>query len=437
MPNSISKNIRFRGIKNKKIETNFKGGKITSDAGLILLRQAEQNINLIDNISKCIKDTRNKSYVKHDIVTMLKQRIFGIACGYEDVCDHQELRKDDMFKIASNKLPDSNFLASPSTICRFENNIDRETLVEISKELVEQFISSFKKAPKKLVLDFDTTDDRIHGKQEGRFFHGYYDSYCFLPLYVFCGDKLLVSYLRPSKIDGAKHSWAILKLLVTRFREQWPGVKIIFRADSGFCRYKMLEWCDRNKVEYVVGISTNNVLKSKSSNLVNKTKIEYEKDKTKVKNFGEFLYAAKTWRYEKRIIVKSEYLEKGENTRYVVTNMELNPDKLYKFYIQRGDMENRIKEQQLYLFADRTSCHYFLANQFRLLLASCAYILLDYIRKIALKGTALAKAQCSTIRLKLIKIGAIILENSKRVIIQMSECFVFKNIFQLAVKRLC
>ncbi len=434
----IPKSIQFGSIKSKKISANFNGGLITSDAGVLLLRQAEQKIGLLKRLASRIQDTRHKSYTKHTIETTIKQRVFAICCGYEDVNDHDELRKDSMFKIAVDKNAQDSNLASSPTICRMENNITREGLVEMSKVFVEIFINSFKIAPKELILDFDAVDTELHGNQEGRFFHGYYDSYCYLPLNVWCGTQLLVSYLRKADQDAATHAWAILALLVKRFRKEWPNVSIILRGDSGFSRHKMLDWCDSNKVEYIVGIGKNDRLNDLASKPIEVSRELFNKTQEKVQVYDDIRYGAKTWKHERRIIVKAEQLILGENIRYVVTNIEnKSPEDIYKLYTQRGDMENRIKEHQLDLFADRTSCHKFLSNQFRIILASCAYILLEYIRRTALKGTELAKAYCGTIRIKLLKIGAIILEKTRRIIIQMSEAFVYKDLFIKAVELLC
>lgn len=434
----IPKSIQFGSIKSKKISANFNGGLITSDAGALLLRQAEQKIELLKRLASCIQDTRHKSYTKHTIETTIKQRVFAISCGYEDVNDHDELRKDSMFKIAVDRNAQDSNLASPPTICRMENNITREELVEMSKALVEIFINSFKSAPKELILDFDAVDTTLHGNQEGRFFHGYYDSYCYLPLNVWCGSQLVVSYLRIANQDPATHAWAILSLLVKRLQREWPCIKIILRGDGGFCRYKMLDWCDSHDVNYIVGISKNDRLNEIAANPIELSRALFKEKQEKVRIYDEVRYGAKTWKYERRVIIKAEQLVQGENIRYVVTNIEnKSPEDIYNIYTQRGDMENRIKEHQLDLFADRTSCHKFLSNQFRIILASCAYVLLDYIRRTALKGTELAKAYCGTIRIKLLKIGAIIIEKTRRIIIQMSEAFVYKDLFIKTAQLLC
>jgi hypothetical protein len=296
--------------------------------------------------------------------------------------------------------------------------------------LVDRFIASFPKAPKELILDFDATDDRIHGEQEGRFFHGYYRSYCFLPLYVFCQDQLLVSYLRPSKIDGAKHSWAILKLLTQRLRQVWPKVKIILRADGGFCRWRMLRWCERHDVKYIVGIGKNARLLALAKPTIDRAEAAHQKSEKKQRLFTSVKYAASTWDKKRRVILKAEHNSQGANPRFVVTNL-LGPAKyLYEeVYCARGEMENRIKEQQLGLFSDRTSCSQWWANQFRLLLSSYAYVLMETMRRLGLKGTELAKAQVSTIRLKLLKIGAIVLRNTRRIEFRLASGYPYRDIF--------
>lgn len=439
MQDSITEKMRFVGIKSKKVEAEFNGGQIVSDAGILLLRQADRKLKLTEKLSRRIKDERHASYVQHGIGRILAQRIYAIACGYEDINDHKELRKDPIFKLSGNIVKeDEKYLASPSTISRLENKVTRKDMIRISELLIDRFIASYDKKPKELILDFDATDDEVHGKQEKRFFHGYYDSYCYLPLYVFCGSKLLVSYLRPSNIDAAKHAWAILKMLTNRLRSEWPKVKITIRADSGFCRHRMLSWCERHGIFYIIGIGKNNVLMREAKELIELSRSAYAITDEKVRIFGEIKYSAKTWEKERRVIVKAEQLSKGENIRFVVTNITDNTaEYLYdEIYVKRGDMENRIKEQQLDLFADRTSCCKFLSNQFRLFLASFAYVLIDYIRTVGLSSTKYANAQAGTIRLKFLKAGAIITENTRRIFINISETFVYKDIFCLIAKRL-
>ena len=285
-----------------------------------------------------------------------------------------------------------------------------------------------------LILDFDCTDDRVHGMQVGRAFHGYYYDYCFLPLYVFCGEQLLVSYLRSSNIDPAKHAWAILAKLVSALRERWPEVKIILRADSGFCRWKMLRWCEAHQVDYIVGIAKNERLKALSAKLGQRAERKHGKSGEKVRLFKRFKYRAGSWDKKRWIIAKAEHSAQGANPRFVVTNLIGSAQRIYdQIYCARGEMENRIKEQQLGLFSDRTSCHYWWPNQFRLLLSSCAYVLLEALRRLGLKSTELARAQVGTIRLKLLKIGAVITRNTRRVRIWFSSAFPLKHLFKFCL----
>ena len=370
MANCNQTSFEFPGLKtgkySRKIDVRFSGGEVTSDGGVLLLREADRKVGLTKDLVGCLNDPRNPLYVVHDSLGLLRQRIYNIALGYEDLNDQQTLRNDTLIQSACEK---DSTLASPPTLCRFEARAERETAVLFHQVLVEKFITSFKTPPKELILDFDPTDDTVYGKQEGRFFHGYYGDYCFLPLYVFCGEQLLVSYLRPSNIDGAKHAWAILALLTKRLRLKFPDVKIMIRADSGFCRHRMLTWCEKNKVSYIVGVAGNSRLEGQAKQLIEEAKGQFKATNTKQKLFSEIQYGAKTWSKERRVIVKAEHTELGANTRFVVTNLEGNPQALYQdLYCARGDMENRIKEQQLDLFADRTSCHKWWSNQFRLLL---------------------------------------------------------------------
>jgi hypothetical protein len=430
--------LLFSNLKNKKIQADFNGGSLTSDAGAVLLREVDNRIGLINAINRCIPDPRHPFFIVHDQKTMLAQRIFGIALGYEDLNDHQSLRQDPLFQIISERgIKDDMPLASPPTLCRLENRIDRKMLAEIAKVFVERFIASYTQTPDELILDFDPTDDPIHGNQEKRFFHGYYDHYCFLPLYVFCGDQLLAAYLRPADIDGAKHSKAILKLLVQRIRQAWPNVRIIFRGDSGFCRWRLMRWCDKHDVGYIIGLARNAVLTRLAEQFTSISKTQFEQMQQKQRVFGEFMYAADTWDKQRRVIVKAEHLQQGENTRFVVTNLAGQPQKLYdELYCQRGEAENRIKEQQLGLFADRTSCHDFVANQFRVLLSAAAYILMDTLRREGLADTELAAAQVCTIRLKLLKIGARITCSVRRIVLHLAGGYPFKELFSCILARL-
>jgi len=425
--NCTQESFQFPAVNRRRVEVSFQGGNITSDGGVLLLQQVDRRLGLSEAVARVLDDPRRQASCEHNNLSLLRQRVYALALGYADLNDHESLRLDLAIQTALGR---SEELASSSTLCRWENRADRQAAVDIHKVIIEQFIASFKQAPKELILDFDATDDAVHGNQEGRFFHGYYDHYCFLPLYVFCQNQLLVSYLRPSKIDGAKHAWAILALLVKRLRQAWPKVRIILRGDSGFCRWRMLSWCERNNVGYIVGIAKNQRLNALTAQLQRDARDCYAGLGTKVRWFSDLRYAAGTWKRSRRVIAKIEHTDKGSNPRYVVTNLSGDGKRLYdKLYCARGEMENRIKEQQLDLFADRTSCHRWWPNQFRLLLSSLAYVLLEAIRRLALQGTELANAYVGTLRLKLLKIGAVILRNTRRIRFLLSSACPYQQLF--------
>ena len=427
-------NFDFPACKSRKISIDFSGGNITSNGGVLLLKQADTKLGLTRAATKSIPDTRRQASVSHTIEQMFRQRVYAIGCGEEDLNDHDELRHDIALQTA---VGCDRALASSSTLCRFENTAQRKAAVEMNALLVDRFIASHTVPPKEIILDFDATDDPVHGNQEGRFFHGYYDHYCFLPLYVFCGSQLLCAYLRPSKIDGAKHAWAILALLTQRIRQSWPDVKIIFRGDSGFCRWKMLRWCESHKVDYIVGLGGNARLKRLGFALIEQAEADFEQTEEKQRLFGMFKYAAAIWDRERRVIIKAEHTIQGANTRFILTSLKGDAQRLYdEIYCARGDMENRIKEQQLDLFADRTSCHNWWPNQLRLLLSSFAYVLYDHIRRTALKNTRLAHATSATIRNKLIRIGAVITRNTRRIRFHLSTAYPRKELFALVAARL-
>ncbi len=434
MTKCYQRSFEFPPVNRRIVEARFDGGDITSDGGVLLLRQADRLTGLSDSIAQVLSDPRRQASCDHDVPGLVRQRLYAIALGYEDLNDHDGLRQDVALQTAVER---DQWLASASTLCRFENRADRETAWRLHEVLLDQFIGSFKRAPRKLILDFDATDDPVHGEQDGRFFHGYYRHYCFLPLYVFCGHQLLVSYLRPSNIDGAKHSWAILSLLVKRLRQVWPKVRIIFRGDGGFCRWKMLRWCDHHEVGYIIGLAKNKRLNRLTASLQDEAAACFAATGHKVRWFTDFQYAARSWDRARRVIAKIEYSNHGVNPRYVVTNLEGDAKQLYdKLYCARGDMENRIKENQLDMFGDRTSCQHWWPNQFRLLLASLAYTLIEAIRRIALKGTELANAYVGTIRLKLFKIGAVILKNTRRVRFLLASGCPYKELYFLVANRL-
>lgn len=434
MTNCTRKLFDFPTLKKHKVTASFDGGSVTSDAGGLLLREADRNLNLLAPLAKSFPDKRDQSKVEHSILTMLRQRVFGVALGYEDLNDQDTLCHDIALQ---TMVGNDGKLASSPTLCRFENTANKAFAWVVHKQMIETFIASYKDAPEELVLDFDATDDLVHGDQEGRYYHGYYGNYCFLPLYVFCGQKLLVSYLRTADKDGAHHAWPILALLVKRLRKAWPNVKIIFRGDSGFCRHEMLTWCEKNNVHYIIGLARNKRLEAILKPSMEQAKNTFESTQTKQRLFSEFSYAADSWSNEKRVIGKAEHTDKGSNPRFIVTNLSGDPEQLYSnMYCARGDMENRIKEMQLGLFSDRTSCNKWWANQFRMLLSSLAYILMEHIRSFALVGTEFANAQMSTIRLRLFKIGAIVIKNTRSIRFLLSSHFPLQDLFASVVAKL-
>ena len=426
--------VEFSKLGRCKLQVNFGGGEVSSDGGLLLVREVDRRLKLTERMAAVLHDPRDPDLITHPLVDLLRQRVYGIVHGYEDLNDHERLREDVLLQSVLDRKA---ALDSAPTLCRMENRALRAEMWALHREMVETFITSFAQAPEELVLDFDATDDPVHGKQEERFFHGYYDCYCYLPLYVFCGEQLLVSYLRPSKIDGAKHAWAILALLVKRLRQAWPTVRIILRADSGFCRHRMLGWCERHDVGYCVGLAQNARLNRITQSHREQLATQFAATQDKQREFAEFRYAAGTWRTERRVIARLEYTDQGDNPRYIVTNLEGEDAALYDgLYCARGEMENRIKEAQLGLFADRTSCHYFIANQFRLLLSSLAYILVERLRALGLSGTEFARLQAGTLRAKLLKIGAVIIRNTRRVRVLLSSAFPYQDIFRHAARAL-
>ncbi len=434
MTECTQESFEFPVCKRRVVESNFRGGDITSNGGVLLLREADRRLGLCEAVARVLKDPRDARRCLHGSEDLLRQRVYALALGYEDLNDHDALRHDLAVQTAVDRIEP---LASSATLCRWENRADREVAWRIHEVMLERFIASFDAPPEELILDFDATDDAVHGKQEGRFFHGYYDHYCFLPLYVFCGDQLLVSYLRPSKIDAAQHAWAILALLVKRLRRAWPKVRIVFRGDSGFCRWRMLAWCERHDVGYIVGLAKNKRLNAQTAPLQRQAQEQYAASEEKVRWFTDFPYAAGSWDRARRVIAKIEHTEQGVNPRYVVTNLEGEPQALYDtLYCARGEMENRIKEQQLDLFADRTSCHHWWPNQFRLLLSSLAYTLLEAIRRLALAETELEHAYVGTVRLRLLKIGAVILRNTRRIRFLLSSACPDKALFFLVASKL-
>lgn len=339
MTDCTAKRIEFSRLGHRRLEAEFSGGEVSSDGGLVLLREVDRRLKLSERVAAVLDDPRDADRITHPLIDLLRQRVYAMVQGYEDLNDHGTLRQDALLQ---SVLGRHDALGSAPTLCRLENRASRAAAWALHRELIETFIASFPSPPAELVLDFDATDDAVHGKQEGRFFHGYYDSYCFLPLSVFCGEQLLVAYLRPSKIDGAKHAWAILALLVKRLRQVWPEVRIILRADSGFCRHRLLSWCERHGVGYCVGLAQNARLNAMTQAHRERLAVQFATTQTKQREFTEFRYGASTWHAERRVIARLEHSEQGDNPRYIVTNLEGEAASLYdRLYCARGEMENR------------------------------------------------------------------------------------------------
>ena len=426
--------IEFARLGRRVVEGRFDGGSMTSDGGVMLLGEVDRKLGLLEAAARCIADPRSPLLIKHGVRDMLRQRVYALALGWEDLNDHGALRCDVAVQTAVGVDRE---VASAPTLCRLEKWADRATAVRLHRLLIEQFIASFKSAPKELVLDFDATDNPLHGQQEQRFFHGYYDSYCYLPLYVFCGQQLLCAYLRPSRIDAAQHCAAILKLLVRRLRQTWPDVRIIFRGDSGFCRQRVINWCERSGVHYIIGLARNPRLEAQVEFAQLALQDDYERTGHKQRLIDEFSYAAQSWPRERRVITRLEWGEQGHNPRFIVTNLQGDAGALYDdLYCQRGEAENRIKEAQVGLFATRTSCHVFAANQLRMLLVALGYVLIERLRALALQGTALASAQVDTLRIKLLKVAAVITRNTRRIRLYLASSWPSAPIFAHAMNML-
>jgi len=434
MPKCTQAKIDFGRLGRRVIEADFSGGDLSSDGGLLLLRQVDEHLGLSRAAAAAIPDARDPERIHHGLRDLLAQRLYGLCCGYEDLNDHKALRGDVLMQTAVGR---DELLASAPTFSRLETRATRAQAWALHEVLVEQFIASHKVAPAELVLDIDASDVPLHGNQELSQFHAYYDHHCYLPLYVFCGQAMLACYLRPSKIDGAKHAAAVIKLLVGRLRQVWPSTRFIVRADSGFCRRRLLQWCERSGVGYVIGLARNTRLHAAVEYAEAALADGYAATGTKQRFIGEFGYAAKTWRHERRVVTRLEYGAQGTNPRFIVTNLEGEAVQLYeRLYCQRGEAENRIKEAQLDLFGTRASCTRFVANQFRLLLAALAYTLMVRLRELALHASELERASAATIRCRLLKIGAAMLRNTRRVRVMLASHHPLRELFAQAAARL-
>ena len=413
----------------KDVELSFDGEEVSTDGGLLLIDKINKDLNLTDKLSNTIDDTRDQDIIKHTVKDMLKQRVYGLVAGYEDLNDHKHLSKDSLLKLISKK---SKNLASSSTLCRLEQ-MSNPTIKD-QDILVTSFIESYDTPPESICLDFDPTDVVLYGDQESKHYHGYYKDYCYLPLIVTCGDHILAAYLRTSSGDGAKNVLGILSLLVKRIRKDWPDVEITFRADCGLCRDRTLTWCEKNNVYYIVGIPGNATLYKETEIITDLLQKEYSIYEQDQKVYTDFPYQAGSWESQRRVISKIEQSYRGSNIRFIVTNKDGSAKDLYtKEYCKRGDMENRIKELQGDLFADRLSCHKYKSNQFRMLLSAVAYTLVLRL-KLLIKDNV--TPYCSTIRLKLIKVATIIRTNTRKVYIQISKSFPYLDLFKKALKEL-
>ena len=434
MPNCTAVEIDFGRIGRRVIEANFEGGALSSDGGLMLLKQMDRRIGLSEAAACSLIDPRDPDRIRHSLRDLIAQRLYGICCGYEDLNDHDRLRHDPLMQTAVGKADE---LASSPTFSRLETRATRRDAIALNKVLVDQFIASFVTAPDELILDVDASDVPLHGDQEHSQFHGYYDHYCYLPLYVFCGQAMLACLLRPSRIDGAKHAAAVIKLLVTRLRQAWPEVNIIVRGDSGFCRQRLLCWCERHRVGYVIGVARNARLQRRVAAWEMELEQSYLATSIKQRVIHEFHYAADSWQTERRLVTRLEFGSQGNNPRFIVTNLDQPAEVLYdRIYCQRGEAENRIKEAQLDLFGTRASCHKFHANWLRLMIAALAYTLMERLRSIALADTELARATSATIRSKLLKIGASIIRNTRRVRIMLASHHPLRHVFLTAARAL-
>ena len=443
----------FHPQKRREVRAQFDGGAITSDGGGLLLREVEKRVGILHQFAACFTDYRNADLIEHQVEELVAQRVYGLALGYEDLNDHEELRNDPLLAVLVEKGDlGEKALAGKSTLNRLELTGETASGKErykkivldhgaVDRLLVEVFVEAHREEPKEIILDLDATDDPLHGKQEGRFFHGYYGQYCYLPLYIFCGEFLLCARLRSSNIDASSGSVEELQRIVAQIRAVWPQVHIVVRGDSGFCREQLMSWCEAEGVDYLLGLAKNDRLKADIAKEMEEAKAPYQETGRAARLFKEFVYQTrKSWSCARRVVAKAEHLEKGENPRFVVTslNREAWPaQELYEqHYCARGDMENRIKEQ-LMLFSDRTSTHYLRSNQLRLYFSSIAYVLLQMLRRLGLQGTELAKAQCSTIRLKLLKIGALIRITIRKVWISLAGGYPHVALFQQIHEKLC
>jgi hypothetical protein len=436
--------FEFQAHFSRRVVAGFDGGAMTSDGGALLLRETDRRLNLLPRLAECFLDGRSPLLVKHPVAQLVAQRVYGLALGYEDLNDHEQLRQDPLLRVLAGKAEMDEPLAGKSTLNRLElsdgtpNRYKKITYWKdaIDELLVDVFLEAFEQGPEEIVLDLDTTDLELHGGQEGRFFHGYYDEYCYLPLYIFCGEHVLCVRLRQANIDASAGSLKEVQRVVQRIRARWPEVRITLRGDSGFCRDELMDWCERQqKVHFVFGMARNERLRRIIAPALAQAAVEYEQTHQPVRVFAEFWHETTTgsWSRRRRVVAKAEHIDGKENPRYVVTSLAAEDwpaQKLYEeLYCARGDMENRIKEQ-FHLFADRVSTETMRANQLRVYLSAMAYTLVCGLRRLGLKATELAQAQAATIRTKLFKIGALVRVSVRRVWLSMASSYPWQGVFR-------
>ena len=453
------KHYQFQALGRREILADFNGGTITSDGGGVLLREVEKRTNILGRFAKCFTDHRNQDLTEHSVLDLVSQRVFAIALGYEDLNDHDDLSRDQLLAVMVGKSDPSgeyrllqrdkgHALAGKSTLNRLELTPEdagpksryKKIVMNtnsIDALLVDTFIESYVEPPKQIILDVDATDIPLYGRQEERFFHGYYDTYCYLPLYIFCGDELLCARLRPANIDGAAGTIDELERIILRIRAAWPEVKIVVRGDSGFCREEIMSWCEdpENNIDYLFGLAKNNRLIKEIEDELAEAKVMFECSEEPSRRFKDFRYQTlDSWSKPRRVVGKAEQLAGRSNPRFIVSSLskeKYDARSLYEDeYCARGDMENRIKEKQLMLFADRTSSAKMRANQLRLYFSSIAYALMQTLRRVGLSGTKMAKAQCETIRLKLFKIGAQVKITVRKIWIAYAGGYPYADIFK-------
>src|SRR5271169_3978405 len=438
MTECIQESFTFTAHFSRRVQAEFTAGRVSSDGGSLLLREADGKINLLGRLAGCFSDGRSPLLVKHQLSEMLAQRIYGLALGYEDLNDHEQLRSDPLLAVLSGKRDLDEPLAGKSTLNRLElvGRTGRYHKIGYSSEALDRllcdlFLESHSSVPEQIVLDLDATDIPLYGHQPERFFHGYYDGYCYLPLYIFAGDQLLCARLRPANQDAAAGAVEEVSRIVAQVRQRWPKTRIVLRADSGFCREDLMGWCESNHVDYLFGLARNQRLRRIIGAQMHQAQWLHQTSGKAARVFAEFSYRThKSWSCARRVVAKAEYLDKGENPRFVVTSLSAEQwaaqDLYEKFYCARGEMENRIKEQMC-LFADRLSTDEMRGNQLRLYFSALAYTLVEALRRLGLQGTEWAEAQVDTIRLKLLKIGAIVRVSVRRILLQLSSAYPWKD----------